>query len=245
MHPRFNLKIADYIGSPEKKKYYNEQHFTEAASRYDWATRAMSLGRDGAWKRALVQSLPRFDAPACVDLACGTGDVSFLLAGRYPRGRVLGLDLTESMLEIARRRNRFDAVCFECRDMCCTGLADASADIVTGSYALRNAPDFHQALEEMRRILRPGGTLALLDFAKPTGPLAQGLQFHLLQKWCGFWGLVFHGNPEIHSYIAASLRSFPDGSQLQAMLQRHGFEGETRRSFFAGMMELRLLRKKA
>lgn len=243
MRSKFNLKIADYLGTPEKKKHYNEQHFTDAASRYDWATRAMSLGRDGAWKRALVAALPPLEAPVCVDLACGTGDVSFLLAERYPQAGIIGLDLTESMLEIARRRNRFGSVRFECRDMCSTGLTGGNVDIITGSYALRNAPDFSQALEEMHRILRPGGVLALLDFAKPAGKTAQAFQFHLLQKWCGFWGWALHGNPEIHAYIAASLRTFPDNECLAALLKTHGFEPLRLKGFFGGMMEMRLLRK--
>lgn len=79
MKERFDLKIRDHLLVPERKKLYNERHFSEAAPRYDFATRAMSLGRDAAWKRCLVGALPAWPSPSCADLACGTGDVTFLL----------------------------------------------------------------------------------------------------------------------------------------------------------------------
>ena len=88
---KFNLKIKDYIQTPERKRDYNEQHFSEAASRYDFATRAMSLGRDLAWKRQLIALLPDMAKPVCLDLACGTGDVTFMLAEKYPDGEITGL----------------------------------------------------------------------------------------------------------------------------------------------------------
>ncbi len=243
MGSKFTLKIVDHIGAPETKKYYNEQHFSEAAPRYDFATRAMSLGRDGAWKRKLIAALPQIEAPRCLDLACGTGDLSFLLAEKYPEGKVAGLDLTLPMLDVARRRNRFANVDFTKGDMCQTGLAEASLDIVTGGYAVRNAPDLNQAFAEIYRILKPGGILALLDFSKPPGPRTQALQYRLLKTWCGFWGLMLHGNPEIHAYIAASLQTYPDRLHLAELVLQQGFDIDLSRRFYFGMMELMILRK--
>jgi len=103
MNGRFHLKAREWLDVPERKRAFNERHFAEAASRYDLATRMMSLGRDAAWKRALVGALPSLPHPVCVDLACGTGDVAFLLAGRYPGGVITGVDLSVPMLAIARR----------------------------------------------------------------------------------------------------------------------------------------------
>lgn len=243
MHSRFNLKIREHLDRPEKKRLYNELHFSEAAGRYDFATRAMSLGRDGAWKRALVAALPELEAPRCLDLACGTGDIAFLLARRYPGGDILGLDLAEPMLAIARRRNRFPRVRFARGDLGATGLEDAGFDIVTGSYAIRNAPELGAALDEIRRVLRPGGIAAFLDFSKPTSPFRQRLQYRLLKNWCGLWGLLLHGNPEIHSYIAASLQAFPDREELRGLLCRHGFVPVAERRFYGGLLEMLVLQK--
>ncbi|WP_051361015.1 ubiquinone/menaquinone biosynthesis methyltransferase [Desulfuromonas sp. TF] len=240
---KFTLKIRDYLHAPERKRAYNEQHFSEAASRYDFATRAMSLGRDRAWKHQLVAALPDFPAPVCVDLACGTGDIAFLLAEKYADGRVLGIDLTEPMLALARQRNRTPRVEFVRGDMAETGLADASIDIVTGSYAVRNAASLQPAFAEIRRILRPGGFVALLDFSKPSSRWFQNLQYLVLKYWCGLWGLLLHGNPEVHAYIAASLRAFPDREELRRLVGENGFAVIHSRSFYFGVLELLILQK--
>lgn len=242
---RFSLKIKDHIHTPESKRVYNEQHFSEAASRYDFATRAMSLGRDAAWKRQLVAILPDLPAPTCVDLACGTGDIAFLLAEKYPQGQVLGIDLTEPMLALARARNCSKRVDFLCGDMANTGLPEDCADIVTGSYAVRNAPELRQAFKEIHRILKPAGVVALLDFSKPPNRFLQSLQFAILKYWCGFWGLVLHGNPEVHAYIAASLDCFPDREQLRTLIDETGFVVSRSRRFYFGVLELLVLHKPA
>lgn len=242
---KFALKIKDCIHTPESKRRYNEEHFSEAACRYDFATRAMSLGRDAAWKKLLIAALPQLVEPLCVDLACGTGDIAFLLAEKYPQGRVLGVDLTEPMLALARARNRCPRVDFLREDMGATGLPEACADIITGSYAVRNAPDLRQAFMEIGRILKPGGHVALLDFSKPPGRCLQRLQYLLLKYWCGFWGLVLHGNPEVHSYIAASLEAFPDRQQLRILIDESGLLVKHSKPFYFGVLELLVLEKPA
>ena len=244
MNPRFDLRIRDYILLPERKKYYNERHFAEAAPRYDLATRAMSLGRDGAWKRMLLAALPDIPSPLCIDLACGTGDLTSLLAEKYPRGEIVGLDLTGPMLALARGRNRQRNVRFTRQDMGALGVATGSADVVTGSYTLRNAPDLGQALDEIRRVLKPRGVAAFLDFAKPQTRWLQAPEYWLLRTWCGIWGMALHGNPEIHAYIAASLKVFPDRSQLRAMFAERGFDLTASRAFFLGVTELLVFRKR-
>ena len=174
---KFALKIKDYIHSPERKREYNEQHFSEAASRYDFATRAMSLGRDAAWKKLLVAVLPQLPAPFCIDLACGTGDIAFLLAEKYPAGRVVGIDLTEPMLELARKRSDSINIEFVRQDMGATDFPAETADIITGGYAVRNAAELRQAFLEIHRILKPTGFVALLEFSKPPSPWSQQLQY--------------------------------------------------------------------
>ena len=240
---KFDLKIKDYIHTPERKREYNEQHFSEAARHYDFATRMLSLGRDAAWKKQLVAALPPLPAPVCVDLACGTGDIAFLLAERYPAGQIIGVDLTEPMLKLARQRCDVDNVEFVCQDMGSTGFPNASADIVTGGYAVRNAPELRQAFLEIHRILKPGGFVALLDFSKPPSLWFQRLQYLILKYWCGLWGLLLHGNPEVHAYISASLKTFPDREQLRQIISEAGFVVSHSRQFYFGTLELLVLQK--
>ncbi|MFZ4855500.1 MAG: ubiquinone/menaquinone biosynthesis methyltransferase [Desulfuromonadaceae bacterium] len=237
------LKINTRIDDPAKKRLFNEQHFTEAASRYDIATRAMSLGRDQNWKKLMVAALPEISTPRCVDLACGTGDIAFLLGERFPPGQITGIDLTADMVTLADQRNRFNNIEFACRDMAETGFAEASVDIVTGSYALRNAPDLALALQEVNRILKPGGHAAFLDFSKSSLPLQQTAQYWLLKCWCGLWGTLLHGNPTIHAYIADSLEQFPPRDEYHQLIRRTGFAIVSSRSFYFGMLELLVIKK--
>lgn len=236
------LNIRASIQTPQTKRSYNEKLFTRVATEYDLATRAMSLGRDRAWKRMLVNLLPSVMSPNCVDLACGTGDVTGCLAARFPTGRVEGIDLTPAMVQVARARHTSPRIRFRVADMCRTGVPDSSADIVTGSYALRNAPLLDDALQEVRRILKVGGHAAFLDFAKSPVQWRQALQLPLLKAWGGFWGIVIHGDPE-HAYIAESLRQFPDREGLRRRFEQFGLKLITAQNCFGGMLEILLLQK--
>jgi len=234
--------IRSSIQTPDSKRNYNAGLFTRVATEYDLATRAMSFGRDRIWKRRLVGMLPDVAKPNCVDLACGTGDVTFELASRFPNGQVVGIDLTPAMIEVARQRSRFAQVSFQAEDMCRTTVADGWADLVTGSYALRNAPVLDDAFREIRRMLKPGGCAAFLDFSKSPARWRQSLQLPLLKFWGGFWGIVLHGGPE-HAYIAESLRQFPDRVALREKIAGHGFRLEATRKCFGGMLEILVMRK--
>ena len=120
---------------------------------------------------------------------------------------------------------------------------EGSVDIVTGSYALRNAPDLPRALGEIRRILKPAGTAAFLDFSKPRSAIFRIPQYLLLRTWCGSWGLILHGNHEIHGYIAASLAAFPDRANLLDLFARSGFALVLAKRFFLGITELLVFRR--
>jgi ubiquinone/menaquinone biosynthesis methyltransferase len=229
--------IRARIQTPDNKRRYNEGLFTRVASEYDLATRAMSLGRDRIWKRRLVSLLPELATPNCVDLACGTGDVTFELAARYPHGKIVGIDLTPAMIEVARTRSPAANITFKAEDMCHTSVASGWADVVTGSYALRNAPVLDDAFREVHRMLKPGGQAAFLDFSKSPAKWRQSLQLPLLKFWGGFWGVVLHGGPE-HAYIAESLRQFPDRLALREKVTQHGFRLSVTRKCFGGMLEI-------
>lgn len=238
MSPSFHGGMEEHLGSPEKKKVYNEQLFTEVAPRYDFVTRALSLGRDRAWKRRLIAMLPDCDPAVCADLACGTGDITRMVRVRFPDSKVIGIDLTAAMLDIARQHVGQPPIDYRQADMCGTGLDTASVDIVTGGYALRNAPDLDEALREIHRILKPGGTAAFLDFSKPSTRWPQQFELQLLMCWGGFWGWVLHRDPTVYRYIGESLDRFPDRDALTEQIGRHGFRMEGRTTFFLGVMEL-------
>ena len=243
MKRQLNLKIDDYIHSAAKKKHLNEEMFAVIAPRYDFITRLFSFWQDASWKRGLVDALPSLSAPACLDLACGTGDLCFLLAEKYPAAHITGIDLTKEMLVLARQVNRYDSVAFERGDMGQLQNPDLSVDVVTGGYALRNAPDLKQTISEIHRVLKPQGIAAFLDFSKPEGRFAQRIEYGLLKGWTGLWGLIFHRNHEVYSYIAESLSLYPDRAQLQDMFAQQGFTIISSRLHFLGITETLLVQK--
>jgi demethylmenaquinone methyltransferase/2-methoxy-6-polyprenyl-1,4-benzoquinol methylase len=240
---RFALKIGDHLDAADTKKYYNAQLFAEVAPRYDFITRALSLWQDASWKRDLIAALPPLEKPFCLDLACGTGDITLLLAEKYPQGHIVGIDITEPMLALARARGAQPNVQFLNQDMGRLSFNPKSVDIVTGGYALRNAPDLGTTLDEIHRVLKPGGIAAFLDFSKPTGRFPQHLEYWILKIWTGFWGIVLHRNHEVYGYIAESLRRFPDSGDLERMLQDKGFTLIVSRLYLFGITRLLVIGK--
>ena len=254
----FTLNMHDYIHRPEGKLIFNREMFAHIASKYDFITRVLSFGRDTSWKNKLVDDLEnvarasspckhgqdgRATSPNYLDIACGTGDLTFRLAAKYPQGRIVALDITEQMLDLARSRNKFSNITFAIGDMCRIDFPDDSFDIVTAGYALRNAPDLQLALKEIRRIMKPGATAAILDFSKSPSRFFQKTEDFLLRFWGGFWGILLHRNPQLYTYIAASLKQFPDSVALKQLITRLGFVNLRSQKHFLGFTETIVFQK--
>lgn len=237
--------ISEKMDDPDWKKQYNQEHFSIAASHYDKATPLLSLFQDSSWKEYLTSALPDLPAPKILDLACGTGDLCFRAQRRFPDAEILGIDLTREMLILAQQRATIEGpdIRFLEGDIAQLPFPDASFDFVTGGYALRNAPDLVQAIKEIGRVLKSGGMLAILDFAKPEHPALQKFQQCLLAAWGGLWGLVLHGDPKIHSYIGASLRVYPPQSLVIGLLEEQNLFLWKREKFMFGSIEVLILQK--
>jgi ubiquinone/menaquinone biosynthesis methyltransferase len=239
----FALNSVDFLDTPDHKRFYNEQLFTEVAPKYDLITRLLSFGRDEVWKRDMMAAIPEARPDVCVDLACGTGDLTLQLKRRFSDTQVFGVDLTPGMIELARQREGASALTFEVGDMGNLRFDNESVDIITGGYALRNAPDIDTALGEMARVLRPGGYLALLDFSKSPSAALQWAHYGLLKLWGGLWGAIMHRHADVYGYIAESLKRFPDREDLREQFQRHGLTPVASRRYFGGMLEWIVCRK--
>jgi demethylmenaquinone methyltransferase/2-methoxy-6-polyprenyl-1,4-benzoquinol methylase len=244
MTARATFRItAEDLDIPDRKRKLNERLFVEVAPFYDRITRIMSLDRDRAWKRELISRLPGFERPVCLDVACGTGDLCGLLLGRYREPSIMGVDLSESMLAIARTRFAGTSATFRQGDMLRLPVADESVDVVTAGYALRNSPSLEAFLAEVFRVVKPGGVVAFLEFSRPDLRLQATVYTGLIKLWGGFWSIAFHGDPNVYGYIADSLRRFPARTELHAILRSKGFEMYWKRRRFFGMVENIVVRK--
>jgi len=215
--------------------------FSRIAPRYALVTRLLSFGCDRRWKERAVQSVS-FEAGDCMlDLACGTGDFSHLALARCPRVQVTSADVTPEMIAACRAAG-LDSVCAAAEDL---PFRDASFTHVFVGYGVRNFADKHRSLQEIRRVLRPGGTLVVLDMFKPRQKAIRMLFRAYLLLYGGLLGLIFHAKPRTYTYIADSVRSFYTCDDFASLLASHGFAVTERRAFAPGVALIAATRESA
>jgi demethylmenaquinone methyltransferase/2-methoxy-6-polyprenyl-1,4-benzoquinol methylase len=226
-----DLDAEKHLDDPALRQRYVTAVFDLIAPRYDAFTRWFSFGMDASWKREVLRladhaaTTDRGSVSLVADLACGTGDLASALALRGHR--VVGVDVSIEMLDqaAARARRMADA---EPRlvagDMVALPLRDGSVDVVTIGYGLRNASRLDATLDEVRRVLRPGGHVITLDFFKPATPVWRQLFLGYLYVAGGLYGWAWHREAAAYAYIPRSIRRFATASQLTAELAARGFE---------------------
>jgi demethylmenaquinone methyltransferase/2-methoxy-6-polyprenyl-1,4-benzoquinol methylase len=219
------MALGDRIRTPEGKGRYVRQLFATIADRYDLITVVLSYGQDRRWKERLVQHAAPPAGARALDLATGTGDIAFALAGRG--ARVVGLDITPRMIELARTKSMAPlppgGTRFLVGDMIALPFANQTFDLVTTGYGLRNVPDLTLAIEEIHRVLRPGGQLLSLDFNRPSNSLVRGAYLTYLNGVGGALGWLLHRDPDTYRYIPASIRQYPGAEALVRLMAERGF----------------------
>ncbi len=213
-----------------------EDLFAAVAPRYDLINDLQSLGFHRLWKLRLVRLANPRPGLVALDLCCGTGDVALALARRG--ATVTGIDFSNAMLDVARRRLAPTGVQFIHGDAMQLPFPDASADIVTVAYGLRNVADVDRALAEWRRVLRPGGRLVVLEFGKPPNPVWRWLYFQYLRWLVPVFGRVFCGDADTHGYILESLLRYPGQQGIDDRLRRLGFAPTMVMNLMGGAMSL-------
>ncbi|HZP48506.1 MAG TPA: ubiquinone/menaquinone biosynthesis methyltransferase [Vicinamibacterales bacterium] len=233
------MALDDRIATPDAKRRYVRALFATIADRYDVITVALSCGRDRGWKRRVVALAAPSAGRRALDLATGTGDIAFALAARG--ASVVGLDITPRMIELARGKRDMaaaDAPAFLVGDMLALPFPSASFDIVTTGYGLRNVPDLAAALDEIRRVLRPGGQFVSLDFNRPANGAVRAAYLAYLHVVGGALGWLLHRDPDTYRYIPASIRRYPGAGAVVAMLEARGFARATYHRVLGGLMAI-------
>jgi len=205
--------------------------FDRIAPVYDLMNRVMTAGLDGRWRRLTAEVVVR-PGDRVLDACCGTGDLA-LAAGRAG-GRVVGLDFSERMLERARRKSA--AIEWVRGDLLDLPFEDESFDAATVGFGVRNVADLERSLRELRRVLRPGGRLGILEITKPRGPLR--LFYRLwFDGIVPLLGKLLRGG-SAYTYLPASVRRFPGPDDLAALLERAGFADVSFRLLAGGIVAL-------
>jgi ubiquinone/menaquinone biosynthesis methyltransferase len=235
------MSIRDRIATPEGKRRYVRTLFATIADRYDLITVVLSYGRDRRWKRRLVDlAAPVPDARA-LDLATGTGDIAF--AVRERGARVVGLDVTRRMIELARAKAAGSGPSFLVGDMVALPFAPDSFDLVTTGYGLRNVPDLGAAIDEIVRVLKPGGQALSLDFDRPANALVRAVYLQYLEIVGGVLGWLLHRNPDTYRYIPASIQKYPGAAGVARLMEARGFSRVRHYRVLGGLMAIHHARK--
>ena len=210
------------LSTPDAKGRYVRRLFSTIADRYDLITVLLSYGQDQRWKRrlsALAQVEPGTNA---LDLACGTGDIAFALSAKG--ANTTALDITPRMLELAAAKQSLaNPRRWVAGDMMALPFASARFDLVTTGYGIRNVPILKTAIEEIHRVLKPGGLFLSLDFNRPGNALVRAVYLAYLTVVGSALGFVLHGDPDTYRYIPESIRRYPGARAVCGMVREQGF----------------------
>jgi demethylmenaquinone methyltransferase / 2-methoxy-6-polyprenyl-1,4-benzoquinol methylase len=210
--------------------------FDRVAGRYDLLNSLMSAGLHHGWRERAADKAELEPGDSALDVCCGTGDLTLELAGRVaPGGHVVGCDFSEPMLDLAREKTAqrgAAGVRFEWADALKLPYDAGRFDAVTVGFGVRNFADHDRGLQEMARVLRPGGRLVVLEFTRPTRPPFSTFYSLWFDRIAPILGRL-SDDPEAYAYLAESVRTFPGPHGLAEKMEIAGL-GRIRYTILAG-----------
>lgn len=224
-----------------------QRMFDKIAPSYDRLNHALSLGIDRRWRRTAVDALGIHQPQQILDIATGTGDFALLLAKRIKPQHIVGADISEGMMAVGREKVKEEGlqnvISFQHEDCMQLSFPDGSFDAVTSSYGVRNFQNLDKGLQEMQRVLRPGGHLLIVELTPPPSfPMKQlfWLYAHVVMPLLG--RLISHDD-SAYTYLPASMEAFPQPEQMEGILRKAGFTEVKWRRFTFGISTMYLATK--
>lgn len=208
---------------------YVRDAFARIADRYVLTNHVLSCGADIWWRKVVTSRIKRWKPERLLDVASGTGDLALEIQDACPDCEVVASDFCAEMLQHAADRGLRETVVADALNL---PFPDAGFDVVTVAFGLRNMADYPAALREMRRVLKPGGRLVILDFSLPAGLLRGPYRFYLhkvLPRMAGW----LTGQRDAYEYLGGSIEQFPSGAGMCGLLETCGF-GSTRADGLTG-----------
>ena len=236
---------------PDKRDANESEHarrvremFAGIASRYDLLNHLLSGNTDKRWRRLVARKLQpalSVDGARALDVACGTGDLALALAA-VTKARIVGTDFCRPMLEIAARKasTNVSEIPFVEGDALKLPFADEAFNAVSIAFGLRNLSNVEEGLRELRRVLKPSGRVAILEFSRPVVPGFRALfQFYFTRVLPKLGGMI-SGSRGAYEYLPDSVSRFPDQKRLAAMMREAGFEEVEYQNLTGGIAALHL-----
>lgn len=238
--------IKPYDGQGDKGPQV-ERMFDSIAHSYDLLNHCLSLGIDKRWRRAAIDSLRPYAPKRILDVATGTGDFAILAARSLHPESVLGVDLSEGMLEVGRRKveqaGLAGTVSLRRADCLALDLPDGGFDALTVAYGIRNFADLDRGLGEMLRVLRSGGRLVIVELTAPRRAPMKWLFWLYSHVLMPLVGRVVSRDSRAYTYLPSTMEAFPQGEVMQGILERAGFADVAFRRFTFGLSTLYTARR--
>jgi demethylmenaquinone methyltransferase/2-methoxy-6-polyprenyl-1,4-benzoquinol methylase len=233
----------------EGKEDYIKDVFTEIADYYDDMNNIMTMNMIKGWHSFMMKKAGDLEGKRCLDVGTGTGEIAFQLAGRAGKdGDVTGVDITPRMLELAEKkmgsRKLPKDVRFIAGDALALDFDEGSFDIVTSGYMLRNVTDIQRAIDEMHRVLRPGGKVIVAELAKPGNRVIRRLYEFFIKHHVLRYGRMYDrgesidGRMPAYDWLTSSVEGFPSGKEMATKFEKAGFRDVTYHSKSFGAVNI-------
>lgn len=231
-------KINPYSSDSRSKSEQIKTMFDNIAPAYDFMNRAMTFGIDRCWRRKAVDMLAKTSPREILDVATGTGDLAMLLARRIKESKVTGLDLSEGMIAVGRKKvgeagleERISLQCGDCLNM---PFEENSFDAVTVAYGVRNFENLLQGYREMLRVLRPGGTINVIELSTPTSPIVKPLYKFYTRYIIPTVGRMVSKDVRAYAYLPESIAAVPQRQAMTSLMSEAGFINTSYRTLTFG-----------
>lgn len=219
-------EIVPYQESGMEKKEQVAEMFNKIAFRYDFLNRFLSAGIDVRWRKKAIRQLESLHPQQILDVATGTGDVAIMTYQLLHPKKIIGIDISEGMLELGRKKlqklHLTDHIELCSGDSEVIPFEDNSFDAITVAFGVRNFQHLEKGLREMYRVLRPGGKLVVLEFSKPAG-LFRGLFNLYMNVITPAFGKLFAKNKDAYTYLNHSVQAFPEGQTFLNIMHEARF----------------------
>lgn len=221
------MKVTPYEHSSDSKKQQIELMFDNISPKYDFLNRSLSLGIDVWWRKKMMLELKGHALNQVLDIATGTADVALATSKLKPNS-IIGVDISEGMLAVGRikveKKGLSSLIKLQKADSENLPFSENQFDAITVAFGVRNFEHLSKGLDEMCRVLKPGGKLVILEFSRPRiFPVKQLYDFYF-RYFCPWWGKVVSKDNSAYKYLYDSVSAFPEGEQFLTIAQQSGFK---------------------
>jgi len=219
--------IVPYKDSELGKKQQVAGMFNDIAFRYDFLNRFLSAGIDVTWRKKAIKQLEKVQPKTLLDVATGTADVAIMASGMLKPDKITGIDISDGMLEIGRKKiqklglqHTIELLNGDCETI---NFKNDSFDAVTVAFGVRNFENLEKGLSEIKRVLKPGGKLVVLEFSKPRSVVVKTMYNLYMKIICPNVGKLFSKNRNAYQYLDESIQKFPEGKNFTGILDDLGY----------------------